>query len=168
MAWTSQGGGGEPDRVALLRELIDRHAPALDLYARQWVEDAEDIVQECLVKLAAQHHPPDHPVAWLYRAVRNRAISAARSAHLRHKHESALAQTRSDWFVTTNGQAIDARTATESLRLLPLEEREVIVSHLWGGLTFEQIAEVADCSPSTAHRRYLAALQKLRERLRVP
>jgi RNA polymerase sigma-70 factor (ECF subfamily) len=51
---------------------------------------------------------------------------------------------------------------------LPLDEREVIVAHLWGGLTFEQIAAVAGCSSSTAHRRYAAGLSALRERLHVP
>ncbi len=44
----------------------------------------------------------------------------------------------------------------------------MIVAHLWGGLTFEQIAELAGCSPSTAHRRYVAGLANLRERLHVP
>ena len=29
------------------------------------------------------------------------------------------------------------------LQALPIEQREAIVTHLWGGLTFEQIAEVA-------------------------
>jgi RNA polymerase sigma-70 factor (ECF subfamily) len=48
---------------------------------------------------------------------------------------------------------------------LPLEQREVIVARIWGGLTFEDIACVADCSVPTAHRRYHAGLAALRERL---
>jgi RNA polymerase sigma-70 factor (ECF subfamily) len=35
-------------------------------------------------------------------------------------------------------------------------------------LTFEQIGELTGVSSSTAHRRYLAGLSALRERLRVP
>jgi DNA-directed RNA polymerase specialized sigma24 family protein len=50
---------------------------------------------------------------------------------------------------------------------LPVEQREVIVAHLWGGLTFEQIGELIDASSSTAHRWYLAGLVTLRERLGV-
>jgi DNA-directed RNA polymerase specialized sigma24 family protein len=50
---------------------------------------------------------------------------------------------------------------------LPLEQRETLVAHLWGGLTFEQIGELTGVSSSTAHRRYLAGLSALRERLRV-
>ena len=50
---------------------------------------------------------------------------------------------------------------------LPLEQREVIVAHLWGGLTFEQIGELSGCSASTAHRQYTAGLSAIRERLGV-
>ena len=46
----------------------------------------------------------------------------------------------------------------------PVWESPAIVAHLWGALTFEQIAELAGCSSSTAHRRYLAGLSALRER----
>ena len=61
----------------LLGRLIDRHAPALELYARQWCDTAEDVVQEAFVKLAGQNPAPDHPAAWLFRAVRNGALNAA-------------------------------------------------------------------------------------------
>lgn len=164
MAWPAQDSC---ERVALLRRLIDGHAAALELYARQWCEDAEDVVQECLVKFASQPRPPDNAAAWLFRAVRNRAISAGRSATRRRRHESAAAEQRQPWFVMHNGQALDATAAADGLRSLPIEEREVIVAHLWGGLSFEQVAQVVGCSSSTAHRRYLAGLETLRERLRV-
>ena len=57
--------------------------------------------------------------------------------------------------------------ATAALQRLPIEQRETLVAHLWGGLTFEQIGELTGVSSSTAHRRYLAGLESLRERLRV-
>ena len=37
-----------------------------------------------------------------------------------------------------------------ALQQLPEDQREVIVARLWGGLSFEQIAEVAGCSASTS------------------
>ena len=58
-------------------------------------------------------------------------------------------------------------TAAAELSALPIEQREVIVAHLWGGLTFEQIAEVSGTSSSTAHRLYGSGLSTLRERLGV-
>ena len=63
--------------------------------------------------------------------------------------------------------ALDPESATAELRALPLEQREVIVGHLWGGLTFEQIAKITGISSSTAHRQYCAGLSTLRERLGV-
>ena len=150
-----------------LTELVDRHAAALTLYARQWCAAPEDVVQDAFVKLAAQKGPPDNCAAWLYRVVRNAAVSAARSAQRRRRHETAAAAHTPAWFVEDDGAALDGAAAADALRGLPLEQREVIVAHLWGGLTFEQVAEVIGCSSSTAHRWYLAGLAALRERLGV-
>jgi RNA polymerase sigma-70 factor (ECF subfamily) len=150
----------------LLGQLLDEHAAALTLYARQWCRAPEDVVQEAFLKLVAQPAPPHHPVAWLYRVVRNAAISAQRAARRRHHYESA-AQRTCPWFTASHETRLDGETATAALQSLPGEQREVIVAHLWGGLTFEQIAEVTGCSSSTAHRWYIAGLAALRERLGV-
>ena len=81
---------------------------------------------------------------------------------------SAAAARRPAWFVSVDGAALDADTVTAALEGLPVEARETVVAHLWGGLTFEQVGELTGVSSSTAHRRYLQALAALRERLRVP
>ncbi len=150
-----------------LGHLVDRHAAALVLYARQWCAVPEDVVQEALLKLMAQRPPPDRPVPWLYSAVRYGALTAARTQRRRRHHEAVAAARAPAWFVA-DPDGLDTEAATAALRSLPLEEREVIVAHLWGGLTFEEIAELAGCSSSTAHRRYTAGLANLRERLRIP
>jgi RNA polymerase sigma-70 factor (ECF subfamily) len=62
----------------------------------------------------------------------------------------------------------DVQQAAEALANLPLELREVVVAHFWGGLTFSEIGELTQTSGSTAHRRYEAALLMLRERMEVP
>jgi RNA polymerase sigma-70 factor (ECF subfamily) len=152
----------------VLGRLVDSHAAALLLYARQWCAWPDDVVQEAFVRLAAQRVPPDNSLAWLYRVVRNQAISAARSARRRRQHELVAAMRRPNWFVPSENAALDAETATAALERLPLDQRETMVAHLWGGLTFEQVGELTGVSASTAHRRYLAALAALRERLRVP
>ncbi len=151
----------------VLGQLVDEHGPALVLYARQWCAAPEDVVQEAFLKLVTQRPLPSQPVAWLYRVVRNRAISAARAARRRQRHEGVAVRTPA-WFAPTEFGPLDAESATRALQTLPLEQREVIVAHLWGGLSFEQIGELAGCSSSTAHRWYLAGLTSLRERLGVP
>ncbi len=151
----------------ILGQLLDEHGPALVLYARQWCSAPEDVVQEAFLKLVAQKTPPVNPVSWLYRVVRNAALSAARAAKRRQRHEAIAAARTPAWFAMTDGVDLDSQTATAALQALPLEQREIIVAHLWGRLTFEQIAELTGRSSSTAHRWYLAGLSALRERLGV-
>lgn len=148
--------------------LVDEHTGALVLYARQWCSAPEDVVQEALLKLVGQRKSPDNPVAWLYRVVRNAGISAARSAQRRRHHENLAASRAPSWFIPSEVGGLDVESATAALRDLPLEQREIIVAHLWGGLTFEQVGKIVECSSSTAHRRYLEGLVTLREKLGKP
>jgi RNA polymerase sigma-70 factor (ECF subfamily) len=151
----------------LLGRLLDRHAAALELYARQWCDSAEDVVQEAYVKLSAQRRLPDNPAAWLFRVVRHGAINAAVAARRRKRHEAAAAGEALAWFQDDRSAAVDPEMAEAALRTLPIAEREVIVAHLWGGLTFEQVAALAGRSTSTTHRLYQSGLSTLRERLGV-
>jgi RNA polymerase sigma factor (sigma-70 family) len=149
----------------LLGRLLDEHAAALVLYARQWCATPEDVVQEAFLKLVGQKNTPGQPVPWLYRVVRNGALTAARAERRRHYHEAAAAGQAPCWLEAREITGLDAEAAAAALQALPLEQREVIVAHLWGGLTFEQVGAVAGCSSSTAHRWYLAGLAALREKL---
>jgi RNA polymerase sigma factor (sigma-70 family) len=151
----------------LLGQLLDQHGGPLVLYARQWCETAEDVVQDALLRLVQETRPPDNVVGWLYRVVRNGAISAARSATRRWRHEATAAAAGQPWFDPSPGDRLDAAAATAALAQLPLEQREVIVARLWGGLRFEEIAELTGGSKSTVHRHYEAGLAALRERLGV-
>jgi RNA polymerase sigma factor (sigma-70 family) len=154
-----------PTGAESLGRLLDGHGAALRLYARQFCDCPEDVVQEGLFDLVRQATPPGDVVAWLYRAVRNKAINAARSAHRRRRHETEAAGRHAAWFVPVAGDEAESQTATAALRELPLEQREVVVAYVWGNLTFREIGRLTGVSDSTAHRRYLAALAALRERL---
>jgi RNA polymerase sigma factor (sigma-70 family) len=151
----------------LLEQLICERGAALELYAAQWTTAPEDCVQEAFVKLAGQVPPPDQPVAWLYRVVRNRAISLRRSHERRRRRESQVAAQRPQWFTASRWSAEELQEVTAALRAIEAEWREVIIARIWGGLSFEQIAQVMGVSTSTAHRLYQAGLTKLRERLGV-
>jgi len=150
-----------------LAELVDRHGPGLTLYARQWCATAEDVVQDAFVKLAGEKPVPQRVVPWLYRVVRNRAIDAGRAERRRRHYETRAAGRSPSWFTPGADSAIDGQVATAALLALPPEQREIITLHLWSDLTFEEIAAVARCSTSTAHRWYAAGLAALRERLNV-
>jgi RNA polymerase sigma factor (sigma-70 family) len=151
----------------LLTRLVDEHGAALVLYAQQWCESPEDVVQEALLRLVRQPALPGSIVGWLYRVVRNGAISASRSARRRSRREAAVAQQGEPWFAAPTSERFDAAAATAALEQLPIEQREIIVARLWGGLSLEQLAELTGSSTSTVHRRYQLGLLALRERLGV-
>jgi len=154
----------DPDSLS---RILDRHGPALVLYARQWCACPEDVVQEAFVRLAGQGLAPDDPVGWLYRVVRNGAINASRSAGRRARREAAAALRGEPWFHASPDDRLDAAAATEALADLPIDQRETIVARLWGGLAFEEIARLTGSSTSTVHRWYHRGLEALRERLGV-
>jgi RNA polymerase sigma-70 factor (ECF subfamily) len=157
----------DPD---LLGNLLDQHASSLELYARQWCDSPEDVVQEAFLKLAGLLSPPENVSAWLFRVVRNGAIDAGLASRRRARHEQAAVSGSTAWFEPHGDErpgVLDPEVAAIELKALPIEEREVIIAHLWGGLTFEQIAELGSSSSSTAHRLYARGLTTLRERLGV-
>ncbi|QEL17287.1 RNA polymerase sigma factor [Limnoglobus roseus] len=151
--------------VRPLAELIDRHAAALVLYARQWCGTPDDVVQEAFCRFVAQRKPPTDPAAWLFRVVRNAAMDAGKADRRRRTRESRVAKV--EWFAEAEVEGLDAEDAIAALESLPPDQREVIVARLWGGLTLEQVAASAGCSVSSAHRRYEAGIAALRERLGV-
>jgi RNA polymerase sigma factor (sigma-70 family) len=156
--------GITPETVA---RLFDRHAAALELYAAQWVCAPADVVQEAFLRLVRQKQQPDQPAAWLYRVVRNAAISASRGDQRRMRHEQAASRSNRLRFESDLEGPFDAATASQALSDLPDDEREVLIARIWGGLTFEEIGAVFGVSTSAAHRRYEAALGALRKRLGV-
>ena len=77
-----------------------------------------------------------------------------------------MAATRGEpWFEPAEGDRLDASAASDALRRLPIEQREVIVARLWGGLSFEEIARVSEMSLSKVYRSYQRGLAALRESL---
>ena len=149
-----------------ISQLLDRHGAALVLYARQWCDAPDDVVQEALIALWRLPQPPENPVGWLYRAVRNGAIDCSRAERRRTTREAAAARSRPQaWFLPASESGLEGAEVAAALATLPIEQREIIVARLWSGLTFAQIAELTDSSTSTAHRRYVEGLTILRERL---
>lgn len=153
---------------AMLTQLLDEHGAALVLYAQQWCDGPEDVVQEAFMRLMRQRPLPYNLVGWLYRVVRNEAVSLSRSTGRRARHEAAAGSRRQAWFKPSGDVALDAAEAVAALVSLPIDQREAIVLRLWSGLSFEQIADVIGKSTSTAHRQYEMGLAALRENWSLP
>jgi RNA polymerase sigma-70 factor (ECF subfamily) len=88
------------------------------------------VVQEALIELLGQRCAPRDAAAWLYRVVRNKAISASRSARRRRRYETETAGVRANWFQQSPADLVDAGTAAAALGSLPIEQREVVVARI--------------------------------------
>jgi RNA polymerase sigma factor (sigma-70 family) len=146
-------------------ELFRLHAARLVLYARQWLDRgaAEDVVQDVFIRLMAERRWPDEPLAWMYRAVRNAAVSAVRSDVRRRQREQTSAAMRGAWFDAPPDGLIDAPVAEAAVKALPDELREVVVLRIWSQLGFQQIAELVGVPVSTVHDRYRRGLTDIRK-----
>ena len=152
----------DPDK---LTAVWDQHADRLLLVARSIGGPAEDAVQEAFVALATQKQLPDDPMAWLVKVTRHRLLQWRRS-HLRRRAREAKS-TDTPWFdcdLTFVDRKLDAMEVTAALQDIASPDREIIVMHLWGGMTFDAIAQVVGGSRAKAHRAFQRGLQVLQLR----
>jgi RNA polymerase sigma-70 factor (ECF subfamily) len=143
---------------------FDAYAAQLVLYVRQWLDVglAEDVVQDVFVRLAAIRSEPANAKAWLFRSVRNEAISKIRSRRRRQNHEARRAANQPTWFEPRPDELVDAATAQSAVESLPAEQREVVILRLWTGMTFQEISEIVSRPVSTVADRYHSALAAIR------
>ena len=158
--------GIEPEQLA---ELWRTHAPALRLLARTRCEDAEDALQNAFISLAKQIDLPEDPLAWLVRVVRNHAISVARSEERRKRREAKVAHEKPSWWMSPSDEKTSLPPEELQLAMATLETslREIVVAHLWTGMSFRQIAAAFDMTSSSVHREYHKGLCQLREALQL-
>ena len=127
---------------------------------------AEDVVQEAFCRLAVQDPPPEQPVAWLYRVVRNLAETQRLSGRRRRFREKQVAAGES--VNADPAERLSVDEAVNAVMQLDAPLREVVTARIWGQLTFEEIGVLCNISTATASRRYRNALEQLRKLMSVP
>ncbi|MEZ6135240.1 MAG: sigma-70 family RNA polymerase sigma factor [Pirellulaceae bacterium] len=143
-----------------------KHASGLELLARaRFPDKADDLVQEAFIRLAKQPTAPDDPLSWLLKTVRNLAIDAARSEARRKRREQLFYETQSPPMRDADAPQFSAAELNVALHRLTAEDRDIVIAHLWNSMTFRQIAKAFSMSSSTVNRRYLRALQQLKNEL---
>ncbi|MFK7768697.1 MAG: RNA polymerase sigma factor [Mariniblastus sp.] len=157
----------KPVNAKQIAQLLDEYSGSLALYASQWAKSPDDCVQEAFVELAGQKISPENPTAWLFKVVRNRAINELRSRQRRDRREQTVARPDMQDDDPSSRMLIqdEQKKMMGILKGLPDEERELIVLRIWSGLTWGEIAELTVSSSSSAQRRYVAALEKMKIRL---
>lgn len=164
------------------RPWLGEHGSKLLLFARQQtrsIADAEDVLQEALVKLARKVEErtfvggQESWLPFIYTQIRRESIDLARKDDRRKKREIAVVddtKTRGEdvdipLFATGEGNDETKALLAESLKSLPKKFSEVITMKLWGECTFAQIGETLGISLNTAASRYRYGLEALRKHL---
>jgi RNA polymerase sigma-70 factor (ECF subfamily) len=154
----------------------------LVLFARQQSrssEDAEDIVQDALVKLVEKLDNGEFvggQEAWmpyLYTTIRRLSIDLGRRDDRRRRREDVVGgeaeieqrEVFHPWFESESSDD-ETRTLLEAgLKELPPKFAEVVVMKIWGDRTFAEIGEALEISPNTAASRYRYGLEALKKKL---
>jgi RNA polymerase sigma-70 factor (ECF subfamily) len=160
------------DREAM-RLLYESHKDRLFTLARGLLGDvstAEDVVHDVFlgfVESLHRYHVNGGLGAYLAASVANRARDRLRAVK-RHEAKAVCAEGGEEFHDLPEAQAIlqeEKHRLQQALAQLPYEQREVVLLHLQGGLTFQKIAEFQGVSLSTAQGRYRYGLEKLRSLL---
>ncbi len=127
---------------------------------------AEDAVHEAFCKLLGRRPESLNPKAYVFQSVRNAAIDLVRRLPM-----VGLAEPEGIFdpgHITTLEDADFQQAVVELMQQLSADERETIVQHLYGDLTFREIATVRELPLGTIVSWYRRGLEKLRRKLEVP
>lgn len=163
-------------------EWLAENGSRMLLFARQQTrtaEDAEDVLQDALVKLARKVDEgtfdggQESWKPYLYTAIRRLSIDLGRKNDRRSKREEKSEGDRrgetgglSDPWFESGASNDETRSLLEKgLKKLPTKFSEVIVMKIWGEHTFAEIGEILGVSLNTVASRYRYGLERLRKSL---
>jgi RNA polymerase sigma-70 factor, ECF subfamily len=148
--------------AAEIEALYLRHGAALLLFASAISGDrsrAQDAVQQVFLRMIENGSlsRATNQKAYLFASVRNAVRNDARL-----RDRNAALDPDSAWFTPPDRDYAGEQNLRRALSDLPDDQREVIVMHIWGELTFSEIGDVLSVNSNTAASRYRYALAKLR------
>lgn len=163
-------------------EWLREHGSKLLLFARQQtrsIADAEDVLQEALVKLAkkeAEGSFDGGQASWLpylYTSIRRCAIDLGRKEDRRSKREEKSETNKiiqygeyiDPWFDSNSADDESRQYLESGLKKLPEKFASVITLKIWGELTFAEIGKKLSISQNTAASRYRYGLEALKKHL---
>ncbi len=150
------------ESVAEIDLLYRKHGPALLLFALAIAGDrsrAQDAVHHVFLKLleTGDLRRAGDKKAYLFGCVRNAVLNERKRQDRQRPLDDAA------WFSPPDQDYAGEQNLRRALLVLPDDQRQVVVLHVWGELTFSQIGDLLDVSSNTAASRYRYALSKLRD-----
>ena len=148
--------------------LLQNEIPRLRRYARALTRDAaraDDLVQSCLVRAIAKEHlwePGTDLRAWLFTILHNQNVNEIR----RSVREGVVVAVEDVVPVLTvaprAGASLQLRDLERAIRLLPEEQRQVILLVGLEGMRYEEVAAVLDIPIGTVRSRLSRGREMLR------
>lgn len=156
-----------PEPANQIDALYRQHGAALLLFAISIAGDrslAQDALHQVFLKMleSGMLSRAVDAKAYLFASVRNTLLNDEKIRRRNVSLESSP-QDEATWFLPRDRDYAEEGMLRRALAALPEDQREVIVLHIWGELTFAQIAEVLEISCNTAASRYRYALARMRE-----
>lgn len=123
---------------------------------------AEDAVHQALVSVLTTRPDPANLEAYLCRCVRNEALrSVTGQRRYIPDADEFLAETVESETPDPEAEAF-LRQVCEAMRFLSQDQRETIVMHVFGGLTFKEISEVREAPLGTVTSWYRRGIDSLK------
>lgn len=158
-----------PDRRRELEKLVGREQDRLyrfALFRTGSDEDAQDLVQEVLLRLFADVSALRGVRSlkpYLYRALANECLRFLRQ---RQASPRAGEEEIPDRPAEEDSWQQDYERIRRMLRRIPAEQAEAIYMHTLDGLSFAEIAEVLEVPLSTAKSRYRRGVERVKDLLK--
>lgn len=132
-------------------------------------DDAEDVVQDALVKAHQHEHElrdADKWWSWVCRIVVHACHTHGRRKQVRARHEPILRErARADSEASQRVRSDSKADVLHHISALPKRQREVLVLHHLEEMSYERISQVLGISIATARVHAQAARESLRERM---
>ena len=146
-----------------IERLYQEHGAALVLFGTSMVGEpnlAQDAVHQVFLRLleSGDLRRAADQKAYLFASVRNQLLNDAKV-----RQRTVPLEPDSAWFEPPERDYAAEQNLRRALGELIPDQRQVVILHIWGGLTFSQTAEVLGISANTAASRYRYGIGKLRE-----
>jgi len=163
--------------------LVDRHQTSVLNVIYRFIGDrtqAKDLAQEVFLRVwqSAKHYEPKAKfTTWLYRITANLSINELKSArrrrwlpfHRSEGSETAIEETFSNEALSPEDLLLQKernRQISDALQSLPDNQRMAIVLKRYDGLSYNEIAEILDCSVSAVESLIVRAKRRLHKKLK--
>lgn len=148
--------------IERLGEWIDLYQDQLFRYAFYRLgnrDDAEDVLQDAFLKVAASHREIRNPKAYLYATVASGCVDM-----LRQRGKTLPIDEKMHTAQHLDADAEEEFRRIDSLlRRLPEQQSEVIRLHIHANLKFTEIAEILQQPATTIKSRFTSGIEKLRK-----